>query len=52
LVTPLIADTTVKTSPRLAAEAVISAAARMRAASPTDVPPNFITLRFPLIEFV
>ena len=42
-VTPLIADTTTTTRMPFALEATICAARAMQVASPTDVPPNFIT---------
>jgi hypothetical protein len=43
LVTPPIAETTATTAASLEAAATISAARLIHAASPTDVPPNFIT---------
>ena len=43
LVTPLMAETTTTTGRDPAAALTISAARRMQLASPTDVPPNFIT---------
>jgi hypothetical protein len=42
-VTPLIAETTTTTALSRAALAEISAARAMQEASPTDVPPNFMT---------
>jgi hypothetical protein len=43
LVTPLIADTTATIGPSAAAPFRILATRPMHEASPTDVPPNFIT---------
>src|SRR5215471_2975689 len=45
LVTPLMAETTATHFPALAVSATICAARAIQAASPTDVPPNFITCR-------
>ena len=45
LVTPLIAETTTTTGRCAAAERTMAAARRMQSASPTEVPPNFITWR-------
>src|SRR5436853_3368340 len=45
LVTPLIAETTATQPFSFAALAIICAALAMQAASPTDVPPNFITCK-------
>jgi hypothetical protein len=45
-VTPLIAETTETTAFARAASATICAARAMQAASPTEVPPNFITCNF------
>src|SRR5229473_2960790 len=49
LVTPLIAETTAATAFSCAACATICAARVMHEASPTDVPPNFITCTFDFI---
>jgi len=43
LVTPLIAETTATMGPSAAAPLTIFATRAMHEASPTDVPPNFIT---------
>ena len=45
LVTPLIAETTATQPPSFAAFAIIWAVLAMHDASPTDVPPNFITCK-------
>ena len=45
LVTPLMAETTTTTEPSAAADFTIAAERAMQAASPTEVPPNFITRR-------
>src|SRR5690348_8833989 len=45
LVTPLMAETTTTTEPSDAAVLTIAAAREMQEASPTEVPPNFITQR-------
>src|SRR5689334_22184329 len=45
LVTPLMAETTTATEPLAAADLTISAARPIQSASPTEVPPNFITQR-------
>jgi hypothetical protein len=49
LVTPLIADTTTTQELSLAALATICAVRAIHVASPTDVPPNFITCSAELI---
>jgi hypothetical protein len=51
-VTPLIAETTATTAFSRAACTTICAARAMHAASPKDVPPNFITCNFDFIRIL
>jgi hypothetical protein len=50
-VTPLMAETTAMQPLSFAAFAIICAVLAMQAASPTDVPPNFITCSRGFISF-